>query len=90
MPRTIHLSDTVFAMLARAASQRKVSPSALAEKLIAEQIDTEREAWHTAMEKLLARVHERTAGMDPHQIEAEITAAAAEVKADRRGSRRPR
>ena len=90
MLRTLTISESVFDQLARAAKQNRLSPQALAERLLVERLSAEEQAWQTQFESLLARVHERMAGFDPIQIEADITAASSEVKAKRRAHRRAR
>jgi hypothetical protein len=90
MLRTLMISESVFDQLARAAKQNRLSPQALAERLLVERLSTEEQAWRTQFESLLARVHARMAGFDPIQIEADITAASSEVKAKRRAHRRAR
>ena len=88
MLRTIALSDSVFALLTQEAQRAQLSPNQLAEKLLMEQLSAERQAWKNAFENLIARVHSRMTAFDPAEIETGITAAAAEVKAERRANRR--
>ena len=88
MLHTITLSDSVFALLIREAELARLSPNQLAEKLLAEKLSAERQAWQFAFENLLSRVHQRMAAFDSAEIEADITAAAEEVKAERRVRRR--
>jgi hypothetical protein len=90
MLRTLTISESVFNQLAHAAKQNRLSPQALAERLLVERLSAEEQAWRTQFESLLARVHERMTGFDPIQIEADITAASSEVKAKRRAHRRAR
>ena len=90
MLRTLTISESVFNQLDREAKRSRLSPQALAERLLAERLSADEQAWRTQFESLLARVHARMTGFDPNQIEADITAASSEVKAKRRAHRRSR
>jgi hypothetical protein len=83
---TLTVSEDVFRLLDRAAQQARVSPSQLAEQLLQRQLATEAD-WPQMFEKLIQRVHARLTQFDPQAIEADITAAAEEVKAERRARR---
>jgi hypothetical protein len=83
---TLTVSDTVFRLLDEAAQQAQVSPSQLAERLLQRQLATEAD-WPVAFERLIQRVHSRMTRFDPSEIEADISAASAEVKAERRARR---
>lgn len=89
MLRTIRISESVFDLLDREAKRSRISPSVLAERLLAERLDAEQQAWREEFESLLERVHARMAHCDPAQIESDITAASSAVKRERRASRRP-
>ena len=83
MLRTITISEPIFNLLDQEAKRNQLSPNALAERLLAERLSAEQLAWRTQFENLLARVHARMANVDPNEIEADITAAFSEVKAER-------
>ncbi len=88
MQRTITISEATFNLLDHEARRTRLSPNALAERLLAERLSADQQAWRTQFESLLARVHTRMASFDPNEIESDITAASAEVKAKRRAARR--
>jgi len=88
MAHTIVLSESVYSQLDQEARRVRLSPNELAEKLLAERLSVKWQDWQERFESLLARVHARMAGFDSAEIEADISAASAEVKAERRASRR--
>jgi hypothetical protein len=90
MLRTLTISESIYEQLDRAAKRNRLSPNQLAERLLAEHLSADEQAWRKQFESLLARVHARMARFDPNEIEADITTAAAELKAKRRARRRPR
>ncbi len=90
MERTITISESVFKLLDREAKRNRLSPDTLAERLLAERLSADEQAWREQFQNLLARVHARTERFDPNEIEADITAASSEVKAKRRAHRRSR
>ena len=90
MLHTIAISESIFELLDREAKRNRLSPNALAERLLAERLTAEDQAWRDQFDNLLTRVHTRMAQFDPNEIEADITAASAEVKAKRRAHRRSR
>jgi hypothetical protein len=88
MQRTIVISEPVFNLLDQEAKRSQLSPNDLAERLLAERLSGDRQAWRDQFESLLARVHARMTHFDPAEIEADITSASSEVKAQRRANRR--
>jgi len=88
MAHTIVLSESVFSRLAQEARRAKLSPNELAEKLLAERLAADRQDWQQRFEKLLGRVHMAMSQFNSDEIETDITAAAAEMKAERRAGRR--
>lgn len=90
MLRTLTISESIFNQLDREAKRSRLSPNALAERLLAERLSADDQAWREQFESLLVRVHTRMARFDPKEIEADITAASSEVKAKRRAHRRTR
>ena len=90
MVHTITISEPVYNLLNQEAKRARLSPNDLAERLLAERLSAERQAWRQQFESLLTRVHTRMNAFDPAEIEADITAAMEEVKAERRASRRTR
>ncbi len=90
MLRNLAISESIFNQLDREAKRSRVTPNALAERLLAERLNSDEQAWREQFESLLARVHARMARFDPKEIEADITVASSEVKAKRRARRRSR
>lgn len=84
MSHTIAISDPTFQRLTEEAHRAHTTPNSLAEQLLAERL---RPTWEAELAALLARVQARMVAFDPAEIEADITAAAAEVKAERRARR---
>ncbi len=90
MLRTITISESLFVQLDREAQRSRLTPNALAERLLADRLNAEQQAWREQFESLLARVHSRMSSFDPAEIENDITEASSEAKAARRANRRPR
>jgi hypothetical protein len=88
MLHKITISESIFDMLDREAKRNRLSPNALAERLLAQRLTADEQAWREQFETLLARVHARMAHFDSNEIEADITAASSEAKAKRRAHRR--
>ena len=84
MQRTISISEPIFDLLDREARRNRLSPNDLAERLLAERLSADQQAWRVQFQNLLARVHARMAKFDPAEIESDINAASAEAKAERR------
>ncbi len=89
MSHTIAISESVFNLLDQEAKRKRLSPDDLAEHLLAEHLSAEQQAWRAQFENLLARVHARMSAFNPADIEADITIAHSEVKAERRARQRP-
>ena len=87
MLHTITISEPVYNLLSQEAKRARIAPNDLAERLLVERLSADRQAWRQQFESLLARVHARMNAFDSAEIEADITAAAEEVKAERRASR---
>ncbi|MEW6366409.1 MAG: hypothetical protein AB1714_17425 [Acidobacteriota bacterium] len=90
MPHTVTISDSVYALLGREARRTKRSLNDRADHLLAEQLGLKQPDWRREFENLLTRVHDRMTAFRPSVIEAEISAAADEVKAEHRARRRSR
>jgi predicted CopG family antitoxin len=90
MLRTISISEPVYDLLNQEAKRTRLSPNDLAERLLAERLSAEQQAWRQQFDALLTRVHARLSAFEPAEIEADITAASEEAKAERRASRRSR
>jgi hypothetical protein len=90
MSYQITLSDVTYRSLAAEAQRLNASPDALAERYLREHISEcqSRGHWRAAMKELFARVQMRLPDMPSEEIEADITAARAEVKELRRARRR--
>jgi len=89
MSHTITISPQVYELLAQQARQARQSPDAIAESLLRRSLTTEKQEWREAFEALIARVQARTARFNSEEIEADITAAASEVRELRRACRCP-
>jgi len=87
MIHSISLSQEVYILLQQRAQQARTSPDALAEDALRRQLGLAESSWQQAFDRLLAKVQARSAGFDPAEIEADITAAADEVKELRRARR---
>ncbi len=87
---TITLSQQVYDELVQRAHQTRQSPDALAEDLLRHSLGTETEQWRQAFEALIQKVHARTNQFTSEEIEADITAAAEEVRESRRVRHRRR
>lgn len=90
MLRTISISEPIFNLFNQEAQRTRLSPNDLAERLLAERLSADQAGWRQQFDRLLTRVHTRLSAFDPAEIEADITAASEEVKAERRASRRTR
>ncbi|MFL5800508.1 MAG: hypothetical protein ACJ8CR_02065 [Roseiflexaceae bacterium] len=87
MANTISLPTEVYSLLRERAQQEHTSPDVLAELAVRRYLSSAEQDWRAAFDALLAEVHTRTAAFDPDDIEADITAAAEEVKELRRARR---
>jgi len=88
MSSTINLSEQVYDLLIQQARQAHQTPDALAENLLRRSLSTELQQWRHAFDTLIRQVHARTSRFESEEIEADITAAAAEAKELRRARRR--
>ena len=84
MANTISLPADVYVLLRERAQQEQTSPDALAELAVRRYLSSSEQNWHVSFEALLAKVQSRTATFTSGEIEADITAAAEEVKELRR------
>ena len=84
MAHSISISHQVYNLLRERAEQSKTSPDSLAESVLRDYFNREEEQWREAFEALIAKVHARTAEFTAEEIEADITAAAIEVREQRR------
>jgi hypothetical protein len=84
MLHTIAVSEPIFQRLTEEARRAHTTPNHLAEQLLTERLSP---AWEAELDALLARVQARMVGFEPTEIETDITAAAEEVKAERRARR---
>jgi hypothetical protein len=74
--------------LRQRAQQARTSPDNVAEEALRVYFGREEQAWQRAFEGLIAKVQARTMPFSPIEIEADITAAASEVRELRRARRR--
>jgi len=86
MSRSITLSPHVYSLVANRASQEHTTPDALAERVLCRELGDD--DWRQAFDALVRRVHSRTRSFTSEEIEADISAASAEVKEQRRANRR--
>lgn len=89
MTYSVSLSSEVYTFLRQRAQQTRTSPDVLAEQALRQQLGLVEPTWQQAFERLIAKVHARTAGFDSAEIENDITVAAAEVQELRRARHRP-
>ncbi len=87
MINNVSLSPDVYTLLRQRAQQAQTSPDAFANDALRQYLNSEERAWQHALEALIARVQARTACFSSEEIEADITAAAAEVRELRRARR---
>src|SRR5262245_25170403 len=87
MANTISLPPDVYGLLRERAQQEQTSPDALAELAVRRYLSSSEQDWHASIEALLAKVQSRTVAFTLEEIEADITAAAEEVKELRRDRR---
>lgn len=84
MLHTINISEPVYNLLNQEAKRTRQSADDLAGRLLAERLSAEQQTWREQFDRLLTRVHARLGAFDSAEIEADITAASDEVKAERR------
>jgi hypothetical protein len=87
MANTISLPPDVYILLRERAQQEHTSPDTLAELAVRRYLGSNQQDWRTSFESLLAKVQSRTAAFASEEIEADIAAAAEEVKERRRARR---
>jgi len=87
MINTVSVYPDVYSLLRQRAQQAHTSPDALANEALRQYLGLEEQTWQQALESLIARIQARTAEFSSEEIEADITAAAAEVKELRRAHR---
>ncbi len=89
MTYSISISPDVYALLRQRAGKSKVSPDRLADDALRKYLREEESSWRDAFDALLQRVQTNSAWYSSEEIEADITAAAEEVKELRRAHRSP-
>lgn len=89
MTHTISISPQIYKQLHERAEKKQIPVNLLAENVLSDYLSQDEEQWSKAFETLLAQVYARTGRYSAEEIEADITAAAAEVKELRRASHRP-
>jgi hypothetical protein len=85
MTYSVSVSPDVYALLRQRARQAKVAPEALADDVLRRYLRLEESGWRHAFDALLARVQANSEQYSSDEIEADVTAAAEEVKELRRG-----
>lgn len=89
MSHTIEVPNELYELLQRRASQLQRSPDQLAAEALRSFLRTSEGSWEARLQLLLAETHGRPNLPAPDEIEADITAAAAEARESRRERRRP-
>jgi predicted transcriptional regulator len=84
MTYSVSVSPDVYALLRQRARQSKVSPDMVADDALRRYLHQEEPTWRQSFDALLARVQANSAPFSSDEIEADITAAAEEVKELRR------
>lgn len=84
MSSMITLSPQVYDLLVQRARQTCQTPDILAENLLHRSLTIETQQWRHAFDALISRVQARTSRFSSEEIEADITAAAEEMKELRR------
>jgi predicted transcriptional regulator len=85
---TIAVSPEMYTVLRQRAQQVRTSPDKVVEEALRVYFGREEQAWQHAFEGLIAKVQARTLPHSSAEIEADITAAADEVRELRRARRR--
>jgi predicted transcriptional regulator len=85
---SIAVSPEMYTALRQRARQVRTSPDRVAEEALRAYFDREEQAWQRAFEGLIAKVQARTLPFSSAEIEADITAAADEVRELRCARRR--
>lgn len=80
MNTMIVLSPEIYTLVQQHAQQAHTTPNDLVETALRYYLFQQDAAWQHAFLALIARVHSYTHIYDPQEIEADITAAAMEVK----------
>jgi predicted transcriptional regulator len=88
MSYTISLAPDVYTLLQERARQNHTSPDHLANEALRKYLGELNPAWRQEIDALIARVQERTATFAENEIEADIRAAADEVREARHARRR--
>ena len=81
---SIAISPEMYTMLRQRAQQTGTSPDKVVEEVLRVYFGREEPAWQRAVESLIAKVQARTSHFESDEIEADITAAADEVRELRR------
>jgi len=87
MTYSVSVSPDVYALLRQRARQTKVAPETLADDALRRYLRQEEPIWRQSFDALLARVQANSEQFSSGEIEADITAAAEEVKELRRDRR---
>lgn len=88
MGQRIEVPNELYELLQQRAAQLQRSPEQLAAEALRRSLSPGDRAWETRLQQLLAETHERPDLPAPEEIEADISAAAAEARELRRERRR--
>lgn len=87
MNSVVTLPNQLYERLLRKSQQLACPPDQVVADLVEQYLDESADRWPDELQALLARVQARTAAFSSDEIEADITAAAAEARELRRGRR---
>ncbi|WP_165774770.1 hypothetical protein [Candidatus Viridilinea mediisalina] len=88
MSHQIEVPNDLYELLYRRATQLQRSPEQLATEALRRYLHSAAQPWEQRLQQLLINQHERTDLPPGDEIEADITAAAAEARESRREHRR--
>ncbi|MCS7065870.1 MAG: hypothetical protein NZL85_06280 [Fimbriimonadales bacterium] len=78
----VRLDERAWRQLQQLAQQRHCSPDELARDVLLQWLQIDEQDWQARMERLIQAFRRRTQGIDPDEIEAEITAAYEEYRSE--------
>lgn len=88
MAHRIDVPDDLYALLEAQAARTQRSPAQLAADVLRRFLSSSEATWEARLTQVLTMTHAQTAERAPETIEADISAAAAEVRELRRAQRR--
>ncbi len=79
---TIQINDQAWRQLQQLAEIRQCSPDELVQEVVVQWLELNEQDWQARMERLIQEFRRHTQGVDPAQIEADITAAYHEYRSE--------